>query len=119
MVKFEAANSWSKSRRQSVPLNGQRLVVLAPFCPDLQTHSFGVNPADGFEAVGEIVCGGEVGEVLAQLLIILVVVALHRRLLDCPVHALDVPIGPQMVRFGRLLINRVRAQRPVHFTNHL
>jgi hypothetical protein len=49
----------------------------------------------------KIVCGGEVGEVLAQLLMIFVVVAPHRRLLDRPVHSIDLPIGPQMVRFGQ------------------
>jgi hypothetical protein len=66
--------------------------------------------ADGFiwgealerlEPAAEVVGGDEVGEVLAQLFVALVVVALDRCLLDRPVHPLDLTIRPRVTRFGQ------------------
>ena len=49
----------------------------------------------------------------AQLLVVLVVVAFHRRLFDGAVHALDLSIGPRMVRFGQAMFDIVG------FANHV
>ena len=50
------------------------------------------------EPSGEIVGVEEIGEVPAQLVMVLVVVAFDGRLLDCSVHSLDLAVRPGMVR---------------------
>lgn len=47
---------------------------------------------------GEVVGCGEVGEMASQLIVSLVVIALRRRFLDCPVHSFDLIVGPGVVR---------------------
>lgn len=44
----------------------------------------------------------------AQLRVAVVVIAFHRRLLDGAVHALDLAVGPWMVRFGQPVLDPVR-----------
>lgn len=43
----------------------------------------------------------------AQLLVAVVVIAFHRGILDGAVHALDLTIGPRMVRFGQAMFDPV------------
>lgn len=47
----------------------------------------------------------EVIEMLAQLRVIVMVEALHRSVLDGPVHALDLPVDPGMLNPGQALFN--------------
>jgi hypothetical protein len=57
--------------------------------------------AEGFEPPGEIIGRRKIGEVLAQLLVVFVVVALHSWVLERPDHSLDLPIGPRMAGLGQ------------------
>lgn len=49
----------------------------------------------------------EVDDVRFRLRMAVVVIALHRRLLDGAVHALDLAIGPWMVQFGQPVLDPV------------
>jgi len=73
------------------------------FCPDFADIFVRREAAEGFAALGEIVGGEEIGEMLAQLPMAFIVVASHRWPLERPVHSLDLPSGPRMVRLGRPL----------------
>ena len=53
---------------------------------------------EGLEAPPEVISGDEVGEVLPKLIVVFVVVALDRRVLDRSVHSFDLTIGPGMPR---------------------
>jgi hypothetical protein len=70
-------------------------------CPLLADELVGGEAFEGFEPSGEIVGVEEVGEVAAQLVTVLVMVAFDGRLLDCPVHSLDLAVRPGMVRLGQ------------------
>jgi hypothetical protein len=52
----------------------------------------------GLQTSTEVVGGNEVGEVLSELVVAVVVVAFDRRILDRPVHSLDLTVGPGMPR---------------------
>ena len=58
---------------------------------------------------GTVVGVQEIREVAAKLIVAVVVIALHRRLLDGAVHPLNRPVGPKVVRLGQLACPR----RPV------
>lgn len=55
---------------------------------------------EGLQASTEVVGGNEVGEVLPELVVAVVVIAFDRRVLDRPVHALDPTIGPGTKHLG-------------------
>ncbi len=63
--------------------------------------------AESLESFGEIVGSDEVIEVGAQMLMAVVVVALNSGLFEGAVHALDLTVGPGMVRFGETMIDGV------------
>lgn len=65
------------------------------FVHALQTTSYGVNSRRVFSRRGEIVGGEEVDDVLPQLFVRLVMVALDGRLLDRPVHSFDLAVRPR------------------------
>ena len=50
----------------------------------------------GLQTSTEVVGCDEVGEVLPELVVAVVVVAFYRRVLDRPVHSLDLTVGPGM-----------------------
>ena len=55
-----------------------------------------------------VVVGADEGlEVFAELVVTVVMVAPDRRLLDGPVHALDLPVGPGMVRLRKPVLDPV------------
>ena len=64
---------------------------------------------------GEVVGVNEVGEMLSQLIVIVIVVAMNGRLFNCPIHALNpgsgpgqaLAIGPRMPWLGEPMINVV------------
>ena len=58
-------------------------------CPLLADELVGREALEGFEPASEIVGVEEVGEVAAQLVVVLVVAPFDSRLLDCLVHSLD------------------------------
>lgn len=57
-------------------------------------------PFEHLEALGEVVGVGERLQMLTQVLMALVVIAPDGGVLNGPVHALDLTVGPWMVRFG-------------------
>ena len=68
---------------------------------------------EGLRATAEVVGGDEIGEVLPQLIVVVVVVSLDGRILDRPVHPLDLPICLRVPRFGEAVLDVVvGAQRP-------
>lgn len=68
---------------------------------------------EGLEPTREVVCCHEVCEVRSQLIMAVVVEALHGGFLDRAVHALDLSIGPGMVGFGQSVLS------PVCLTDHV
>src|ERR1700692_3706786 len=54
-------------------------------CPLLADELVGREAFEGFEPASEIVCVEEVGEVAAQLVVVLVVAPFDSRLLDCSI----------------------------------
>ena len=75
--------------------------LLRVFCPYFADIFMRRESAEGFETPGEIICSEKIGKVLAQLVMVFIVVALHCCLFERPVHALDLPVGPRVVRFGQ------------------
>jgi|SRR5271170_941545 len=65
------------------------------------------------QAFGEIVGGDEVAEVGAKLRMGVVVVALDRSFFNSAVHALDLAVGPGMIRFGKPVVDVVGKTDPV------
>ena len=55
---------------------------------------------EGLQSAPEVVGADEVGEVLAQLVVVVVVEAFDGRVLDCPVHAFDLAIRPGVLDLG-------------------
>ena len=55
----------------------------------------------------------EVVEVCGQLGVAVVVVALDRSLLDCPVHPLDLAVGPGMLDLGQPMLDLMLVADPV------
>lgn len=49
----------------------------------------------------------EVGKVLAKLVVALVVIPLHSGVLDGPVHAFDLAVGPRMVWLGQAMLDAI------------
>ena len=62
---------------------------------------------EGLQSASEVVGSHEVGEVLPELVMALVVVAPDGRVLDGPVHPLDLAIGPGVTRLGQAMIHIV------------
>ena len=60
---------------------------------------------EGLEAVDEVVGCHDVGEVCAQLVVVFVMETFDGRLLDCPIHSLDLDIGPRMVWLGPAVLD--------------
>ena len=74
-------------------------------CPLFADEFVGCQALEGLEPAAEVVCVDEVGEVLPQLRVIVIVEALDGGFLDGPVHPLDRPIGPRMFDFGQAVFD--------------
>src|SRR5258708_10646500 len=68
------------------------------------------------ESFGEVVGSNEVAEVDTQLVVGVVVVALHRGLFDGAVHALDSPVRPGMIGLGEAVVDAAQKLHPVERT---
>ena len=62
-------------------------------CPLFADELVGRETLEGLEAPAEIVGVDEVGEMASQLIMIVIVISLDSRILNCAVHALDLAIG--------------------------
>ena len=76
-------------------------------CPGFADVLVGREALESFQSAAEVVGSDEVGEVLAELIVVFVVEPLHRSLLDGSVHSLDLPVGPGMPRFGQPMVDAV------------
>ena len=69
-------------------------------CPSFADELVRGEALEGLQAASEVVCSDEVGEMVLELLVGIVVVALDSRFLDGPIHSLDLAVGPRMLRLG-------------------
>lgn len=87
------------------------------FCPDFADVFMRGETVEGLQAASEIISGDEVGEVGSQLLMGLIVIALHRGLLDGSVHSLDLAVRPRMIGFGQTVFDAVGSTDLVEAVN--
>ena len=69
-------------------------------CPSFADELVRGEALEGLQSASEVVCSDEVGEMVLELLMGIVVVALDGRFLDGPIHSLDLAVGPGMLRLG-------------------
>ena len=77
------------------------------FCPAFANEFVRGETSQGFEALGEVVGYQEGCEMLTKLIVGLIVVAAHRCFFHGAVHALNLTVGPGMVRFGEPVLDAV------------
>src|ERR1700722_12754765 len=70
-------------------------------CPEFAEVFVGSEAFEGLESSGEVVGAEEVGQVRFELIVSVVEVWFDGGVLDGPVHAFDLPVGPGMVGFGK------------------
>ena len=76
-------------------------------CPSFADELVGGEAIEGLQPPSEIVGGEEIGEMPNELVVGFVVISLDGRVLDCPVHPLDLSIGPRMIRLGQPMLDPV------------
>jgi len=74
-------------------------------CPGFADGFVRREPLERLQAVPKVVGLDEVGEVLPKLIMALVVEALDGRVLDGPVHPLDLTVRPRMARLGQTMFD--------------
>ena len=77
------------------------------FCPAFADVFVRGEPFQRFEALGEVVGCQEGVEVLPKLVVGLVMVAAHGCFFEGAIHALNLAVGPGMVRFGEPVLDAV------------
>jgi hypothetical protein len=80
-------------------------------CPGFADEFVGCQALQGLQATGEVVGGDEVREVTSGLVMAFVVVTLDGGLLEGPVHAFDLSVGPRVARLGQTVIDVVLGTR--------
>ncbi len=70
--------------------------------PCLADGFVGSEPFEGLEPAAEIVGGAEVAEVLPELVVAVVMVALDGSFLDRPVHPFHLAVGPWWTCLGKV-----------------
>lgn len=78
---------------------------LSPAIPDVL---IGTSPLQSLEPLGKIVGLQKHLQMLSQLGMALVEVAIHRTFFDTAVHTLNLPICPRMIGFGQAMVNAMR-----------
>ena len=85
------------------------------FCPGGADGFVGCEASQGLEPPGKVVGRDEVGEMLPELIVAVVVVSSDGRFLDGPVHPLDLAVGPGVVDFREAMFDAVLpAAHPEH-----
>src|SRR5438876_7170683 len=74
-------------------------------CPLLDDKFVRRQPSEGFEPPAEIVRVYEVRQVLFELIVAVVMVALDGGFLDRPVHSLDLAVCPGVFDFGKPVLD--------------
>ena len=78
------------------------------FSPAITDEFIGTSPLQGLQSFAKIVCLQEYLQVLTQLFIVLIKVTIDRIFFDASVGALDLSVGPRMIRFGQAMFNPAR-----------
>lgn len=78
------------------------------FSPAITDEFIRTSPLQRLESFAKIVGLQEYLQVLSQLRMVLVKVAIDRLLFDAPVHALDLSIRPRMIGLGQTMFNPMR-----------
>ena len=82
-------------------------------CPAFSDELVWCEALECLEPAGKVVSIDEVAEMPSELIVAVVMVAFDGRVLDGPVHALDLPVGPRMVGLGEAMLNAVLPAGPV------
>lgn len=88
---------------------------LRRFSPAITDEFVGTSSLQGLEPLGKIVGLQEYLQMLSQLIMAPVKVAMHRLFFDAAVHALDLPIRPRVIRFGQAMVNAMRYTNLIKF----
>ena len=72
-------------------------------------------PSQGLQPACVIVGVDEVGKVVPELVVVVIVVALDGRLLDGPVHPLDLTVRPGVFRFRQAMLDAVAPTGPIEW----
>lgn len=75
--------------------------------PHLADGLVGCESFEGLEPASEVLGGDEVAEMLPELIVAVVVVALDDGFLDGAVHALHLTLGPRMLHLGQPVLDTV------------
>ena len=76
-------------------------------CPDFTDVFIGREALQGLQALGEIVSYHDAPQMLAKLVVVFIVIAFDRCVLDGSVHSLDLAICPGGIDFGQPVFNFV------------
>ena len=81
--------------------------LIRVFCPAFADEFVRGETSQRFKALGEVVGSEEGVEVLSKLIMGFVMIAAHGCFFQGAVHALDLALGPGMVRFGEPVLDAV------------
>jgi hypothetical protein len=76
-------------------------------CPSFADELEGGEAVKGLQSPSVVVGGDEVGEMPNELIVGCVVISLDGRVLDRPIHPLDLSIGPRMIGLGQPMFDPV------------
>lgn len=76
-------------------------------CPLVADELVGRETLERLQSSPEVVGVDEVGKMLFELRMIVIMEALDGRVLDGSVHALDLPIGPWVLHLGQPMLDAV------------
>lgn len=76
-------------------------------CPTSADELIGREALQGLQTAAEIVGADEVLKVAFELTVAVVVIALDGRILDRPVHPLDLSVRPWMIDLGEAMLDAV------------
>ena len=62
---------------------------------------------ESFETLGKVIGREELSEMLLELVVRLIVIALDGCLLDSAIHPLDLPVRPRMLDFGQPMFDSI------------
>ncbi len=79
--------------------------ALRLFCPDGTDEFVRCESFECFESSGEVVGLDEVGEMLPEVFVGLVVEAFDGSFFEGSVHAFDLAVGPGVFRFGQAVVD--------------
>jgi hypothetical protein len=84
--------------------------------PEFAEAFVGCEAFERLESSCEVVGSEEVVQVRFELVMGVVEVSLHRSVLEGPVHAFDLPVGPGMVGLGEPMFDSMNETEPVEGT---